>query len=463
MKYAVFFCFLLFLAGCKEYAPSLPETSIPISWKEDFPHDAAFVEKNRFWELFEDPVLNALEEEALATNFDLQIVSTRILQARALVRNAHGKRLPEINLNAAATADETLLNPRSFGSPTNHLERVSQQQYSLLAGFSYELDLWGKLKDQEKSARHRLSAAQWEYEFVYQTLVTDIALHYVTLRMLEEELLFLEQARALWKETASLNECRFQAGLDAAIDVSRAELELSLVQAEIEYTKGQYAAQENALATLMGKPASSWKIAPGRLPRKLPPLPQVLPSEVVFRRADIQAALALVSAGRADVDSACKSYFPSFPLTASLGLASPFLSHTLEWQARYWGYVFNALEPLFDGGQRKANTQTAKARFAEQFAIYQKTINQAFKDIEDALSSLHYTRLQLQAQNKALEAAIDTHSLAQEQFDGGLISYLLVADSENTSVAVERQAIALRGQQIMAWIRLMRALGLQRE
>ena len=455
------FLFLALLAACGNYNPHLQEVAIPTTWKQTMPSQDSFSEKNRFWELFEDPILNELEEEGIAANFDLQIAASRIFQSRATVLKEHGNRFPQVSSSFSAASDETLLNPHSFGS-SHHMGRVKQEQYSLLAGFSYELDLWGKLKAKEKSARYRLQASELEYEFVYQTLVTDIATHYFTLRTLDEEIAFLERAISIWAETVHLNQCRVQAGLDPAIDLSRSKLELARVEAEIERVRRDRALEENALATLIGKPASSWKISTGHLPKQIPNFPSVLPSEILLRRADIQRASAQVAAGRSDVEVALKSYFPSFPLTASLGLVSPFLSHLFEWQARYWSYALNAIQPLFDGWKRKADVHLAKARFAENFAEYQKTVNQAFKDVEDALSTLHHTHLQIEAQTRAVKASTDTLTMAQDQFQSGLISYLLVADSENTSIQVGREAIALKGQQIIAWIRLMKSLGIQK-
>ena len=451
----------ILLSGCRSYHPSLPELDIPTEWKENYPQAQAYIEKNRFWELFEDPILNALEEEALAGSFDLQIAGSRIDQARSLVLRDHSQRLPKVDLHASFNQDEMLLNPRNFGSPTRHLERVKQEQYSLLGDFSYELDLWGKFKAKEQSAKYGLEATEWEYEFVYQTLVTDVALHYLALRTLEEEIDYLQQAVGLWEDRVHLNQCRVEAGLDSEIDVSKAQLELALIQGEVLELRHHRSLEENALAALMGKPASSWKIPPGVLPKNIPDLPPVIPSEILIRRADIQSALTKVSAGRSDVNVALRNYFPSFPLTTSLGLSSPFISHFFEWQARYWGYALNLLQPLFDGGKRKSDLQQTKARFAEYFSSYQKTVNQAFKDVEDALSSLHYLGLQLEAQNRAALAASDTYCLSEEQFKTGLISYLLVADSRNTSISVDRQTIALKGQRLMAWVRVMKAIGLQ--
>ena len=147
MKY---FYLLSFLVGCQTYNPDLPEINIPSTWKESLPKTYSFSEKNRFWELFNDPILNNIEEEAIAANFDLQIAAYRILEARSLVLKERGARLPSASLSTSVAQDETLLNPRSFGS-SNHLERVKQSQYNLLTEFSYEVDLWGKLKDKEKS------------------------------------------------------------------------------------------------------------------------------------------------------------------------------------------------------------------------------------------------------------------------------------------------------------------------
>ncbi|HEY4831252.1 MAG TPA: TolC family protein, partial [Waddliaceae bacterium] len=223
----------------------------------------------------------------------------------------------------------------------------------------------------------------------------------------------------------------------------------------------RYSLEENSLAALLGKPASSWKIPPGNLPKNIPALPPVLPSEILIRRADIQSALSKVSAGRSEVNVALRNYFPSFPLSSTLGLSTPLISHFFEWQARYWGYALNAIQPLFDGGKRASDVNYAKARFWESFSFYQKTVNQAFKDVEDALSSLHLLGLQLEAQTRAAVAASDTYCLSEEQFKSGLISYLLVADSKNTSISVERQTIALKGEQLMAYVRVMKAFGLQ--
>jgi multidrug efflux system outer membrane protein len=453
---------LTLLSSCATFNPAVPETEIPHAWKENVKSTRSYALDNHFWEYFEDPILNALESEAIAANFDLQIAVYRIQEARALVSREHSKRLPQVTLNASATADETLLNPRSYGSPRN-LERVQQREYDVLADFAYEIDFWGKFKAQETGARMRQEAASWEYEFVYQTVVTEVAARYFSLRTLEEEIECLTQAICNRQNTVSIHECRVEAGFDPTMDLARAKLNLALAEADLEAVKKHHAIEHNALVTLLGRPASSWSLPPGKLPAITPPIPAILPSEVLMRRADVQQQLALVAAGRSDVDVALKDYFPSFPLTAALGLCSPVLSNLFEWQARYWQYAFNALAPVYDGGRRKANVAGAKARFHATFATYQNTVNRAFQDVEDALSTLHYSKLQYEAQGRALLSARDTALLSKDRYETGLISYLLVADSENMALDVARRSIALRGGQLLAWLRLMRALGIQRE
>ncbi len=451
---------LILLSACGKYQPDLPETEIPVSWKQTVQSDADFPQKNRFWELFNDPVLNDLEEEAIRANFDLQIAMSRISEARALVKKEHAKTRPTADFNGYVEADETLINPRFFGSP-HKLERVEQRQYNFLAYFGYELDLWGKLKAEETSARHREEAAEWEYEFVYQNVVTEVATRYISLRTLEEEVLYLFQAVEARKDTVDIYSCRSEAGCESDLNLSSARLELSLAEAQLEAARRLRTIEENALALLLGRAPSSWTLPIGTLPSAVPPVPAILPSEVVLRRADVQRELSLVAAGRSDVDVAIKDYFPSFPLTATLGLSSPALKHLFEWQARYWQYALNILAPLYDGGRRNAKVNLTKAAFKGAFASYQRTVNQAFQDVEDALSGIHYLRLQFDAQERALTAAQDTAYLAKDRFDSGLISYLLVSDTENTTLEVGRRTIALKGEQILAWIRLMRALGVQ--
>ncbi len=454
--------FLIALTACAHFHPTLPEPELPIAWKELVPTDGYFEEKNRFWELFNDPLLNELEEEAIAQNLDLQAAYYRIFAARSQVMREHSNRLPQIGLSSLFTDNETLLNPPSFGSPIKKLTRVEQQQYSLFADFSYELDLWGKLKSREESAFYDMQASLWEYDFVYQTIVTEIALHYFRLRTIEEEIRFLRQAVAIRRDAVGINQCRVEGGLDPEVDLTRSELELALAEGSLEQAKREYALYEHSLATLLGKPASCWSLAQGRLPETIPSLPEVLPSEILIRRADIQKSWAVVAAGRANVDAELKNYFPSFSLTTALGLASPFVTNLFQWQARYWEYAFAAIFPLFDGGRRDANVLLAKTQFLENFNTYKKTINLAFQDVEDALSTLHHTGLQYEAQKRALEAATDTSYLAKDQFDTGLISYLLVADAEKTVLDVERRAILLKGEKILAWVRLIKALGVQR-
>jgi multidrug efflux system outer membrane protein len=460
MKKSLPWLALTLLSACQNYHPNLPETDIPLSWKQTVAMQEQCFEKNRFWELFADPVLNMLEEEAIRANFDLQIAAYRIDQASALVKKERSKRLPHVNFNGSAEADETLLNPRFYGSP-HHVERVAQRQYNLLADFDYELDLWGKFKAEQQSAAYREQAAQWEYEFIYQNVVTQVAIRYIQIRTLEEEIRFLTQAVQTRRATVDLHTSRVEAGCDPELDLSRAKLELSLAEVDLEVAKKLRAIEENALALLLGKPASSWTLSEGELPSHIPEVPAVLPSELLMRRADIQQQRNLVSAGRSDVNAAIKDYFPSFPLTAELGLSSPALKHLFSWQARYWQYALNILAPIYDGGQRKARVKLTKAAFHQAFAQYQKTVNQAFQDVEDALSDIHYLQLQYQAQHRAMLSAQDTFNLAHERYDTGLISYLLVADSESTTLDVSRRFIALKGERILAWIRLMRALGIQ--
>lgn len=459
--FSTLFLALVLLQGCQKFQPTLPEVEVPLAWKETTALDRDFPIPDRFWELFDDPVLNRLEQQAIEANLDLQAAAYRIEEARALTTKEHAKRLPHVDLSASVNADEALIDPGYYGVSRHKFERVHQQQYNLLADFSYEADLWGKLKDQEKSARLKTEASCWEYEFVYQTLVADVALSYFTIRTQEAEIRLLKRAIDIRKEKVDLYQSRVQGGVDSELNLSRAKLELALAESELEEVQRFYAIQQSSLAILLGAAAPSFQLEAGQLPEKIPPIPAILPSEMLLRRADIKRAWSLLTANRFEVDAALKRYFPSFSLSSMVGLASPTLASLFDWQARYWQYLLSAVEPLFDGGDRKAHVKQAKARFYETFTDYRKSVNQAFKDVEDGLSTFQTVGRQYLAQTRAFEAAHDTAALTQDQFKAGLISYLLVADAEHRELEVERQTAALKGDQFLAWVRLIKALGIQ--
>lgn len=193
----------------------------------------------------------------------------------------------------------------------------------------------------------------------------------------------------------------------------------------------------------------------------MPLVPSVLPSEVLFKRADVQKYWNILAASHSEVNIALKDYFPSFSLTAMLGLASPTISSLFDWEGRYWKYLISVLEPIFDGGKKRGHVKKSKAQFYENFAQYKKSVIQALKDVEDSFSVFHAVNKQFIAQKNSLDAAQNILTITKDQFEAGLISYILVAEAEQNQIEIERKTIILRGEKFLAWIKLIKALGVQ--
>lgn len=465
VKTSILLLIVVFCQSCsKTFTPNISQIDIPLEWKEKtkLSDRANSIIPEKFWEIFGDPNLNHLEELGIKYNLDLEAALYRIQASRALTTIENSKRFPQINLSAAVTKDETLIDPGDYGVRNPKFKRVQQSQYNILTQLSYEVDLWGKLKDIKNSFEFKEQASVWEHQFIYQTLVTDIALSYFAIRTFESEIRFFQKIIDIQEKKIEIYQSRIDAGVDSELEISRSKLELGNIQVELENAKKNYGLEKNRLAILIGSSPSSFEIAPGFLPDKAPSIPNVLPSETLTRRADVQRSLSLLAASHSEVNAALKNYFPSFSLVGALGLASPTISSLFDWEGRYWKYLLSILEPIFDGRKRAGLIKRSKAVFYENFSDYKKSIIQALRDVEDSLAESQAIDKQIVAQKMSLEAAHNVLVLTEDQFLAGLITYLLVADAEHSQIEIERKILLLKGSQFRAWIKLIKALGIEK-
>lgn len=440
-------------------SPCYPPTEMSYEWKETTECCTPSAFPGKFWTLFNDETLNCLEEQAINSSPNLTIAVGRIVQAEALLEKAHSRRLFDLNWNTGLDKQQYLIRPAEFGAPFTGLRRVQQQAYTSLFNFSYEVDMWGKLKDRESAAWESLNASHWAFDFAIQTLTTEVARLYFITRTLDEEIVFLKQAVNVRKDQVDINSARVKAGLDPEIDLSRARLELEIAMGDLENSERIRALSEHALAVAVGVPPSCFILEPGTLPSEIPPPPCFTPSETLLMRPDVQQSWSLVASSFYDVNAAQKNLYPSFPLTLVGGVESPSLSSWWTWEGRFWEYALNMAAPLYDGGLRCSDVLFNKGVWIERFYQYKNTLLIAFQDVEDSLSDYFYRKLQYETELRALEAAKDTAYLAEAQFEAGIITFLLVADSQNTALNTEIKAIALKGEQALSWVRLVRAFG----
>ncbi len=453
---------LAVLSGCMLPTEStLPPLEIDECWKGGDESINEYL-TDCWWTEFHDETLDALEERALSANPDLWIACERIQEARAIEGIAFSDRLPNVNASPSWNKEGLLFNPNQVTGkdiPNLGLTRVIQETYAFPLNLSYEFDFWGKYCYADKAAQERLISTEFGYLSVVNILTTEVARVYFNLRSLDEEIQYLKNVVGIRNVFVDINKKRVQGGMDPEVDLERARLELQLAEGDLLNAVRLRRLAENELAVLMGQQASTFCVAPGTLPDSLLNVCPGLPSELLLRRPDLNEQYRKIKAFFYDVGVANANFFPAITLTSALGTVSPLLSSWFTWQSRYWAFAFSAIQQIFDGGRLCNEKDLTLARFRKEKAFYQKMVYTAFKEVEDALSDIHYRREQYEVQQFASKHATLTAHLARQQFDGGLINYLQVADAEKTELDVKRKTIQMKGYAFAASVALIKALG----
>lgn len=461
--------FLIFLlSGCRlgpNYAP--PVVTSPEDWKTEQSADSS-VSGNicNYWEVFHDETLNALEMEAIENNPNLYVALERVYEARALAGIERSRIFPQVTLNPAYSTTGTLFKlyglsqvPALANFGLKPIIRVHEMQYFLPLNLNYEIDLFGKLQSGYESAFLNAQSKEAAYYTALLTLTSDLAANYFNLRSLDLQIILLENTIEARKKSLEFNSSRYKSGLSNYIDVSSAMLELSNTEAEYEDSLRQRQLFENAIATLIGKPASIFCLPPNPLQEPPPVIPAGIPSEILFQRPDIAEAERTMASQNAQIGVAYASFFPSLSLTGTLGFFSPDFRDFLSWKSRFWSFGANAAQVIFDAGRNCSNLEVTWSRFFQSSGTYQQTVLTAFQEVEDALNNLEQQARQSNYLFEATQAAQKTLSLAENRFKNGLVTYLEVVDSERSELQTQRNFANLLGQRYISTIQLIKALG----
>ena len=411
-----------------------------------------------WWNGYNDPCLNDLMDQAIANNFDLAIAAERVLQAKALAGIACSKLFPQVTLdpNISRESAKAILDDFGLG---DRIVRIEQRQYSFPFDLNYELDLWGKYRNLNAAARERFFASEFNQRTMYLMITSETANLYFTLRTLDDEIRYLKQAVQVREDYRDVNLERLKCGLDSEIDVTRSNLDLALAESELEDAKRLRGLAENGLGLLLGYPACSFSLPPGSLPQcQICPSPD-LPSTLIAKRPDVQEKFHSALAALNEIGVAKADFFPQFNLTGSAGLISPTFNNWFEWSSRFYNVIASATQVIFDAGRLFNNLDLKKAEYREKLLSYHKQVTIAMKEVEDALNEMHYRRSQTAAQELAVFYSQDTSHLARNQYETGLINYLLVADAEKTQLNTRRTFIRLQGSLYLASVQLAKALG----
>ncbi len=442
------------LAGCA-VGPDYkrPAVAAPTGWKEAAVTSNAMVLPTEWWTIFNDPALDALEKQAVAANQDLKRAVARVSEARALGRVSKAELFPNIGANGSYAKSRASENGSSVPL------KLETEDFNTSVDFSYELDVWGRIRRNVEAANADTAAAAADLQVVLLTLTADVARNYQSLRSLDRERAIVEATIALRADAVQLQETRNKAGLINEVDVTRARTEQANVEAELHAIIRQRAQIEHTLAVLCGEAPATFTVAAREGTVPPPQIPAGLPSTLLQRRPDVVEAEQNLTAASARIGVAKAAFFPTIKLTSTAGLASADLGTLFSGGSKFWSVGPSVHLPIFEGGRNRANLKAAEARYDQSLAGYRGTVLNAFREVEDSLSDLTTLSAQGEAVNRALVSASDTASLANERYQKGLSSYLEVVDAQRAALQAERQDTQLRGQRAVSTILLVKALG----
>jgi multidrug efflux system outer membrane protein len=406
-----------------------------------------------WWRVFEDETLQQLIRTALRENYDLRVAAARILESRAQLTIARSFQFPEVNHFGSATY-QRIEGPRDPLQP--------QEQFSPIAGFNlgFELDFWGRFRRATEAARADLLATEAARQFVISTLVTDVASAYFQLRSLDGELEVSQRTLAARQDSLRLVSLRERGGVAGLIDVRQAEILVSQAAEAVVETQRQIEQTENAISVLLGR-------NPDAVPRGRPLLQQItlpeappgVPSSLFERRPDIRQAEAQLAAATARIGVAKADFYPRVFLSGAAAGGGLLIDGRWVGPQGLFTIGPQVSMPIFNSGRTQAGVDSAEARAQQALAQYQQTIQQAFREVADALVEQRKRR-EFRVQQQALvTSAADTSRLADIRYKGGVSSYLEVLDSERQLFDAELGLVRSNRDELLAVVRLYRALG----
>jgi multidrug efflux system outer membrane protein len=323
----------------------------------------------------------------------------------------------------------------------------------------YEVDLWGRVRRSVESSRAQAQASADDLETIKLMIQAEVAVDYFTLRALDTQRGVLNSSIQVFSKSLQLTRNLRAGGAVSDLDVAQAQTVLKTTQAQLPAVTLQRAQFEHTLALLAGQPASTFHVSERPLNTAPPSIPPGLPSELLERRPDISAAERRMASANASIGVAKAAFFPTVQLNGLAAFESLNTGTLFNWSSRLWAVGPSLTLPIFEGGRLRAGLRLAQATYEEMVATYRQSVLTAFSEVEDNLAAQTLLANQYAAESDALVAARKQLEIVNNQYRDGLITYLEVATAESTALNVEFTATALRGQQLVAAVTLVKALG----
>jgi multidrug efflux system outer membrane protein len=447
----------LLLAGClvgPDY--KRPPVEAPGAYRGDSQSSLASSEPlgdEKWWEVFQDPVLQQLIRTAIEQNYDLRIAASRVLQAQAQLGITRANQFPTVSAGAEAFSQR---NPKISGSFPSYEANAGEVDLAVV----WNLDFWGKYRRQTEAARASLLASQWGQRAVLASVVSSVATAYFTLRELDLALDVSKKTLAARQDSMRLTTVLAKNGSASALDLRQSEQLVYTAAETIPDLERQIALQENSLSTLLGH-------NPGPIPRgrqltdqpNPPVIPVGLPSELLERRPDIREAEETLVAANAEIGVAKAAFFPSISLTGTAGYESFALNNLFTHSQRLWNGAASLTQPVFAGGALRAGKRLAEAQEQEMLLTYQQTIMSAFQEVSNSLTAYQKGREFREQQELLTAAAEDADRLSKILYQHGGTSYLQVLTSENNDFSAELNLAQAQLTERLALVQLYNALG----
>ena len=449
----------LLLTGCAvgpDY--SRPAITTPEVYRGASPNPSATVSTQllgdeKWWDVFQDPVLQELIRLALQQNYDVRIAASRVLQAQAQLGITRADQFPTVSAASQVSGQFT---PKTSSIFPAYRTNAGELDLSVV----WNLDFWGKYRRQTEAARANLLASQWGQRAVLSSVVSSVATAYFTLRELDWALDLSKSTLAARRNSLQLTNVLARNGSASALDVRQSEQLVYTAAETIPDLERQISQEENLLSTLLGD-------NPGPIPRGRPlteqpdppGVPVGLPSELLERRPDIREAEETLVAANAQIGVAKAAFFPSISLTGLAGFESNALNNVFSHSQRIWNEAGSLTQPVFAGGAIRSGLRLAEAQEQQMLLTYQQTIMNAFQQVSNSLVAYQKGREFREQQELLTTAAEDTDRLSKVLYQHGGASYLQVLTSENSAFAAELNLAQAQLDERLALVQLYNALG----
>jgi NodT family efflux transporter outer membrane factor (OMF) lipoprotein len=445
---------LLWTTGCaigpKYMRPEIPNPPAyreapPSGWTTAQPNDAAV--RGQWWRPFNEPALDALEDQVSISNQNVLAADAQYRAARAAVRVTAADQLPTVTATASAT--------HGGGGAAPHHGAL----YEVPIDVSYEADVWGRIRRSvaANAAIAQASAADLESaRLLYQS---ELASDYFQVQGLDADRTLLEQAVGSYEEYLKLTQDRFQGGVVSMADVALAQTQLESARAQLADIGIARAQFEHAIAVLTGHAPADLSIPAATAQPSEPVVPVGLPSELLERRPDIAAAERRVAAANQQIGVAKAAFYPVLSLGGSAGSQAVAIADLFAAPTRLWSVGAQLAETIFDGGKRRAQVKVTEAAYDTTVANYKETVLTGFQQVEDALSALRILAQETDIVDRAVVAAQQSLDISTTQYRGGLVNYLQVITAQTSLLENQRDRVDLRTKQLLASVSLIQALG----